>query len=68
MSQSNATFYKEELTFCVHVFFQLTMKNTTPPAVEAIQYQFLPYKLDVKLFTENWTSATALQNIIHECS
>lgn len=52
MSQSNATFYKEELTFCVHVFFQLTMKNTTPPAVEVIQYQFLPCKLDVKLFTE----------------
>lgn len=72
MSQNNAASRKENLTFCVHVFgwffFQLTVKNTIPPAAEVMQYRFLPYKLGVKLFTENRTGATALQNISHECS
>lgn len=66
MSQSYDTFHKEKLSFCIPVFFHLTMKNITLAAAEVMQHQFLPYKLDVKLFTENWTSARALQNISQE--
>lgn len=68
MSQSNAVLLKnaETLTFCVHVLLQLPMKNIPHPAEEDIQYQFWPYKLDVKLFTKNWPSATVLQSICHK--